>query len=171
TMVKVVLTIAAAAVAGLGTSAGTPSPAEKVEIAAAISITGEMSAFGTGSLEGIQLAVEEANARGRGPRIELKVYDNASSAETAARIAGQVVASRAVLVIGPSNTTTSLAAGPIYAQAGMASITTTATSDLITDNATTFRILFKNTEQGEMLATYLFRVLGHKRAAVLVADD
>jgi branched-chain amino acid transport system substrate-binding protein len=142
-----------------------------VEIAASISLTGEMSAFGIGSLEGIQLAVEDANANKISPHIDLKVYDNASSPEIARKIAAQVVASPAVLVIGPSNTTTSLAAGPVYAQAGLASITTTATSDLITDNATTFRVLFKNSEQAEMLATYLFRVLGQKRAAVLIADD
>ena len=168
---KVSFALVAAALPSLGTMAAASSPAEKVEIAAAVSLTGEMGAFGIGSLEGVRLAVEEANASGIAPRIDLKVYDNASSPETAAKNADQVVASPAVLVIGPSNTTTSLAAGPIFAQAGVPSIATTATSDLITDNSTTFRILFKNSEQGEMLATYLFRVLGQKRAAVLVADD
>ena len=147
------------------------SPHGKVEIATALSLTGEFSALGAGSLEGIQLAFEEANATGRGPRLELKIYDNQSSAEVAPKVAAQVIASPAVLLIGPSNTAPSLAAGPLYAQAGVASITTTATSDLITDNATTFRILFKNSEQGEMLGKYLSRVLGHKRAVVFVADD
>lgn len=169
--VKSALSFVFAALSALETAAVASSSTEKLEIAAAISLSGEMSAFGTGSLEGIRLAVEKANAQGSGPRIELKVYDDASSAETAAKIAAQVAASPAALVIGPSNTVTSLAAGPIYAQAGLPSITTTATSDLITDNATTFRSLFKNSEEGEMLATYLVRVLGQKRAAVLVADD
>jgi ABC-type branched-subunit amino acid transport system substrate-binding protein len=171
TLFPVTLLLVTAGLSGLGTIVAASSPAEKIEIAAAVSLTGERSAFGTGSLEGIQLAVDEANASGISPRIDLKVYDNASTPETAATIATQIVSSPAVLVIGPGNTMNSLAAGPIYAQAGLASITTTATSDLITDNATTFRILFKNSEQGEMLATYLFRVLGQKRAALLLADD
>lgn len=150
---------------------GTAPSTEKVEVAAAISITGEAATFGVGSLEGIKLAIEEANAKGIGPRIELKVYDDQSTAEAGRTVAAQVAASPAVLVIGPTSSSTSLAAGPIFAQAGLPSITTTATSDLITDNATTFRILFKNSDQGEMLATYLYRVLGQPFAAVMVADD
>src|SRR6185503_8451250 len=86
-------------------------------------------------------------------------------------VARQVTASRAVLVIGPSDSVASLAAGPEFARAGLASITTTATSDLITDNPTTFRMLSKNSDQGELLATYLVRVFDQRRAAVMVMDD
>lgn len=147
-------------------------PAEgKVEVAAALSVSGEFKSFGAGSLEGIQLAIEEANAGDAGPRIELKVYDDKSTESGAREAAGRIAASPAVLVLGPSNTVPSLAAGGDYAKAGLASVTTTATSDLITDNPTTFRLLFKNSEQGEMLATYLSRVLGQRRAAVMVVDD
>ena len=147
------------------------SPTKKVEIAAALSMTGEFEPFGKGSLEGIQLAIEEARASGLGPQIELKVYDNGSSPDRAKEVARQVTASPAVLVLGPSNSVTSLAAGPELARAGLASIATTATSDLITDNPTTFRMLLKNSDQGELLATYLVRVLGQRRAAVIVIDD
>jgi branched-chain amino acid transport system substrate-binding protein len=147
------------------------SPVKKVEFAAALSITGDLTAFGTGSLEGIQFALEEANASGSSPQIELKVYDHASNPERAKEFARQIVASPAVLVLGPGNTVTSLAIGPVLAAAGMASITTTATSDLITENATTFRMLLKNSEEGGLMATYLSRVLGHRRAAVLIMES
>jgi branched-chain amino acid transport system substrate-binding protein len=146
-----------------------PSP-RKIEVATAVSLSGEFNSFGTGSLEGLQLAIEEANARGD-TQIELTIYDDKSTAEGAREAAEKIVKSPALFVIGPSNTVTSLAAGPRYAQSGLASITTTATSDLITDNATTFRLLFKNSEQGQLLATYLARVLGHRRAAVITVDD
>ncbi|EDY20967.1 Extracellular ligand-binding receptor [Chthoniobacter flavus Ellin428] len=144
---------------------------QKVEIAAALSITGDSSSFGGGSLEGIKAAIDEANRSGFGPRIELKVYDDRSTADGAREVAAKIAASDAVLTLGPAISVASLAAGPIYAKAGLASITTTATSDLITDNPTTFRILFKNSDQGEMLATFLAYVLGLKRAAVMVMDD
>ncbi|HSI10551.1 MAG TPA: ABC transporter substrate-binding protein [Chthoniobacter sp.] len=169
--IRFTFTLLALALLGLAASAGTPAPADKVEIAADISLTGDAATFGVGSLEGIKLAIEEANARGSGPQIELKVYDDKSVAEGARAVAAQVVASPAVVVIGPSSSSTSLGAGPIFAQAGLPSITTTATSDAITDSATTFRILFKNSDQGEMLATYLYRVLGQHSAAVMVVDD
>src|SRR4051812_3820566 len=147
------------------------SPTRKVEIAAALSMTGDFESFGKGSLEGIQFAIEEARASGSAPQIELKGYDNASSPERAKETARQVTASNAVLVLGPSNNVTSMAAGAEFARAGLASINTTATSDLITDNPTTFRMLLKNSDQGELLATYLLRVLGQRRAAVMVVDD
>jgi ABC-type branched-subunit amino acid transport system substrate-binding protein len=155
----------------LGGCAASAAGRQKIEVAAAISLSGDSATFGVGSLDGVTLALEDANARNAGPRIELKVYDINSTEEGARAAAAQIVGSPAVAVIGPTSSKSSLAAGPIFAQAGLASITTTATSDLITDNATTFRVLFKNSDQGEILATYLYRVLGQRAAAVLVADD
>jgi len=149
--------------------AGSPPPT--VQVAAALSLSGDSYTFGKGSLEGVQLAVEEANASGILPRIELKIYDDRSTPEGAQEVAHQIINSSAALVLGPAISTVSLAAGPLYAEAGLASITTTATSDLITHNATTFRVVFRNSEQGEMLATYLNRVLGLNRANVIVKDD
>ena len=171
-LVALVRTIPALLVWWVMPPAATASPpVEKVEIAAALSVTGDFTPFGSGSLQGIQFAVEEANAGNAGPRIDLKIYDDQSTPGGAREAASRVVASSAVLVLGPSNTVTSLAAGPVYAEAGLPSLATSATSDLITDNPTTFRLVFKNSEQGEMLATYLQRVLGRRRAAVLVMDD
>jgi branched-chain amino acid transport system substrate-binding protein len=142
-----------------------------VEIAAALSLTGDSYTFGRGSLESIQFAVEDANATGMAPRIVLTEYDDKSTDAGAREVAARVVASRALLVLGPAISTASLAAGPIYANGPLASLTTTATSDLVTDNPTTFRVLFKNSEQGEMLATYLYRVLHRREATVIVVDD
>jgi branched-chain amino acid transport system substrate-binding protein len=144
---------------------------EKVEIAAALSITGDASTFGAGSLEGIRLAIEEANASGVAPHIDLKVYDAKSDPEVARKVAAQVVASPAALVIGPTTSFAALAAGPIYGQAGLTAIIPTATSDEITNSPTSFRMISKNSAQGELLAYYLHRVLGQPRATVIVQDD
>lgn len=142
-----------------------------VELAAALSLTGDSYTFGQGSLEGIKLAIEEANASGIKPRITLTTYDDKSNDNEARNVANKIVASQAVLVLGPAISTASLAEGPIFAKAGIASLTTTATADSITNNATTFRVIFKNSDQGELLATYLYRVLGQRQAAVFVVDS
>jgi ABC-type branched-subunit amino acid transport system substrate-binding protein len=144
---------------------------QNLEIAVALPLSGDGSSFGQPCLQGIQLAIEEANASGAGPRINLTTYDDQSSDEVAKEVAGQITASQAALVLGPAFSSASLAAGPVYAEAGLASLPPTATADAITQNPTTFRIIFKNSDQGETLATYLFRVLGQRRAAVIVLDS
>lgn len=145
--------------------------AEGVEIAVALSLTGPGASHGLSTLEGVQLAIDEANAEGLGPPITIATYDDQSSDEEATRLAARIAQSPAALVIGPTFSTASLAAGPIYAEAGLASLPATATSDRITDSATTFRMLFRNSEQGEMLAVYLDRVFGQRRAAVIDVDN
>ena len=142
-----------------------------VEIAAALPLSGDESSFGQGSLEGIELAIEEADADRGGPHIDLTAYDDKSSDDEAKAVAAKIVNSRAIMVLGPALSTASLAAGPLYAQAGLPSITTTATSDAITDNPTTFRVVFKNSEQGVTLANYLARVLRLDHADVVVVDN
>jgi branched-chain amino acid transport system substrate-binding protein len=144
---------------------------DTLEIAAALSLTGDSYTFGQGSLEGIQLAIEEANASGIKPQIKLTTYDDKSSETEAKNVANKIANSQAALVLGPAISTISLAEGPIFAQAGIASLTTTATADSITQNSTTFRVIFKNSDQGELLATYLYRVLGKRQASVLVVDS
>jgi branched-chain amino acid transport system substrate-binding protein len=142
------------------------------EIAVSLPLTGDGArSFGQGTLEGIQLAIEEANADGAAPRINLAIYDDQSRDNAVIDVAEKIIASRATLVLGPSYSTAALAQGPLYARAGIASLCPTATSDAITENATTFRMIFKNSQQGKALATYLVRVLGLRRADVIVVDN
>lgn len=141
-----------------------------VEIAAALCLSGDEQPFGQSTLEGIQLALDEANARGDGPRITLKTYDEQSTVEGGKQAATDIVASRAPFVLGSVFSFLSLVEGPILAKAGVAALAT-ATSDLITQNPTTFRVMFKNSEQGELLAFYASRVLGLRHVAVIWADD
>jgi ABC-type branched-subunit amino acid transport system substrate-binding protein len=142
-----------------------------VEVAAALPLSGDETSIGSAALQGIQLAIEEANADGGKPHIELAIYDDRSNDDEAKKLASQIVASRATVVLGPALTTSSVAAGPTYAQAGMVALTPTAAGDAVTQNATTFRVVLKNSEQGQMIAIYLSRVIGGRRADVMVVDN
>jgi branched-chain amino acid transport system substrate-binding protein len=126
-------------------------------------LSGDEASYGQGTLHGIQLAIEEANATGAAPHIELAIHDDKSSDGGAKEVAEQIATSAAVLVLGPTFSTASLAAGPVYAAANLPALTPTATADSITKNPTTFRVIFTHTEQGETLAIYLSRVLGLTR--------
>ncbi len=142
-----------------------------IEVAVSLPLSGEEAPYGIPIMEGIRLAIDDANASGTTPPITLRTYDDKGDSDLAKRIAGQIVASRAALVLGPAFSKNSLAAGPVYASGGLVSLATTCTADSITQNATTFRVMFKNSDQGVTLAYYLARVLGKHRAAVIVIDD
>lgn len=161
---------ALAVVSMLPAGAAGPS-SQAVEVAVSLPLSGDEAPYGKPILEGLQFAIDEANASGGGPRIDLRLYDDMGSDDTAKQVAGQIVDSQAVLVLGPAFSKNSLTQGPVYAAGGIVSLATTCTSDLITQNPTTFRVLFKNSDQGETLALYLSRVLHQQRADVILVDD
>lgn len=157
-----------AAVAGLsGASAQIPA----LRIAIAVSATGAVESYARPAMEGAQLALEEANHDGQGPVIELSIYDDQSDPERARAIAREIVATDTLVVIGPATTAMSLAAGPIYSEAGLVSIGTTATGDQVTDNPTTFRASFTTGDGGDAMANYLRHILGGTKAAVIYRKD
>ena len=144
---------------------------QTVKIAAQLSVSGVRGILGGPALEGAQLAVEEANASGQTPKIELAVYDDATDPDRGRELAGQIVASDALVVVGPASTVMALASGPIYAQAGLVALGTTVTGDNVTLNATFYRSAFSTSDGGEAFAAYLRYVLGNMRAAVIFKDD
>ncbi len=141
-----------------------------VEIAAALCLSGSEAMFGRNALEGIELALDELNARGDGPRMTLKTYDEQSNVEAAKRAARAMVASSAPFALGSIFSIYSIVEAPIFAKAGTA-LLTTASSDFITRNPTAFRVIFSTSEQGSLLANYMSRALGLHRAAVIAVDD
>jgi branched-chain amino acid transport system substrate-binding protein len=158
----------------LSTLALTPpsaATAQTAKIAVATSLTGSGQFAGRTQMDAVRFAVEEANAAGATPPLELNVYDDKSTEDGARQAAHEIATSEALAVVGPSLTVLSLTAGPIYAEAGIVSVVPTAHGDRITDNATTFRTVFSTGEIGEALVNYLHYVLGGKRAIVVFKDN
>lgn len=143
-----------------------------LKLALQTSLASEMGDdYGKDYRDGAQLAVEEANAAGEGPRIELTTYDDRDSDEVAREVAARIVGSDALAVLGSPLSTRAIASGPIYAQAGLAVIVAAAESDRITGAATTYQANFKNSDLGNMLAGYLRYALGGKHAAVIFVEN
>jgi branched-chain amino acid transport system substrate-binding protein len=159
---------AALAVIAFGAPAAS---AQSAKIALAVSLTGSVATFGQPSLDGATLAMEEANAERGAARIELDVHDDESNPEMAKDLARQIGNSDALAVVGPATTPLAVAAGPVYAQAGIVSIGTTATGDSLTDNPTFFRAIFSTSDGGEALVNYLRYILGGTQATVIYKDD
>jgi branched-chain amino acid transport system substrate-binding protein len=161
---------------GLGATlavAASPTGAQQhtAKIAVAFSLTGPNASIGIPDLDGVRLAVEEANAAGGGPTIELTVHDDTSDIETGKKLAHQIGAGDALLVVGPATTLMALETGRIYSDAGIVNIGPSTTGDEVTEPPNSFRAIASTSDGGGMLASYLRHVLGGRTAIVLYKDD
>lgn len=151
----------------LATTAARPQP---VTIGAVFSLTGPGASVGVPVAEAVRLAVDDANADGGAP-ITLDLRDDRSDDDAAREQAQALAATEAVAVVGPGRTTSSLAAGPVFAQAGLASIVPYAHGAGGGASTTTFRPVFGMPQMGQGMADYLALVLGGKAAVVLYRDN
>ena len=132
-----------------------PTP---IRIAFANSLTGSSGPAGLESLVATRLAIDEVNAKGgiRGRPIELVLFDDASSAETARANVEAIANSPCVAVLGHYLSTTSLAAGPGYKSARIPALTGTSfVDDLTRGNEFYFRVQTTSSLQGRSIAEYL----------------
>jgi branched-chain amino acid transport system substrate-binding protein len=155
------------AIAGSAASAQQQS----AKIAVALSLTGANASLGKPELDGIRLAVEEANATNEGPAVELAVYDDTSNVDAGKKLAHEIGAGDALLVLGPATTLMALETGRIYSDAGIVNIGPTTTGDEVTEPPNFFRAVASTGDSGETLARYLRYVLGGRRATVIFKDD
>ena len=125
-------------------------------------------------MDTVNWAVDEWNSSGKVGTHPLAVqyFSDNDDPATAAEVAKQIAADdRFVGVVGHQLSSTSQAAGPIYAQAGIPVITATATADAVTKgNPWYFRTVFDNATQGEGIAAYVSQVL-KAPASIVVYDD
>jgi ABC-type branched-subunit amino acid transport system substrate-binding protein len=140
-------------------------------IALETSLTGPGAFQGVPALEGARLAVAEADQDSSQAPVAIAVTDDQSSPKQAAALARHIAASDAVAVIGPILSVSATETGPVYAQAGLASIDPTATGDAVPDAATTYQAIFNTGDIGAMLANYLFYVLHGQCAEMLYRND
>ncbi len=144
---------------------------QTAKIAVVLSVTGATASVGSPELDGVRLAVEEANAAGGGPTIQLDVHDDTSNLDTGRKLAQQIGAGDALLVVGPATTPMALATGQIYSDAGIVNIGATPTGDQVTDAPNYFRVPPSTSDVGEMLTSYLRYVLGAESVKVIYKDD
>lgn len=149
-------------------------PGAPLYVAIAGGMTGTGAASGTEIVQSAHLYFDRLNAEGgvHGHPVELLVYDDQNNPELARQIAQQIVADgRAMLVIGHSTSSASVAASPVYEAAGITAITSTATADNVTASPWYFRSVFNNRTQGFLIAAYIQVVLEQERVTIIAGND
>lgn len=95
---------------------------EKYTLAMSVPLTGTMMQYGTSYRNGAQMAVDDFNAAGglNGKEVTLAVYDDKGDQKEAINVANIIIENNDVFaVIGSYGSSVSMAAAPVYQEAGM----------------------------------------------------
>lgn len=152
---------------------GSATCADTTTIAMAGALTGPNAALGQNILNGAQLALDKHNEANADCQVTLKEFDTEGDPQKATQVAPQIVGDANVLgLLGPAFSGETKATGDIFNQAGLLSLTASATNpDLTTLGWKTFyRGLANDAVQGPAVAKYMVDTLGYAKVCV-VADN
>ena len=157
--------------AGFALGFATPAAYAEVLIGSAAAITGKMAWLGEQHQRAVAMAVSGINAAGGllGETVEAIEADDYCDAEQAVAAANKLVADGVAVVIGHNCSGAAIPASEMYADVGVLMITGTATNPIITDRGfdQTFRMVARDTLQGEMAAAYLAEHRADRKIAIL----
>ncbi|CAA9329719.1 MAG: Branched-chain amino acid ABC transporter, amino acid-binding protein [uncultured Nocardioidaceae bacterium] len=134
--------------------------------------TGPYANLGINIVDGAKVKIEEFNAENPDCEITLKTFDSQGDPEKATPLAVQIAGDDSILgVIGPTFSGESEATGPAFAEAGLVTVSASATNPALTQNGwdTFHRILGNDATQAPAVATYMRDTIGSKQA--FVVDD
>jgi branched-chain amino acid transport system substrate-binding protein len=154
---------------GGGTSAANTSG--PIVIGEVGSMTGTEATFGLSSANGIQLAIDEFNAKGgvKGRQLQVKVLDDQGRPEEAATAATRLISSEHVVaLLGEVASTRSMFMAPKAQQAKVPMVTPSSTNPAVTEKGDyIFRACFIDPFQGYVAATFAHDNLKLKKVAIL----
>ncbi|WP_338472031.1 ABC transporter substrate-binding protein [Niallia sp. XMNu-256] len=149
-----------------------------IKIGANLELSGNVASYGTGILNGLELAIEEINKEGiDGKKIELIKHDNKSEAAEATSGALKLINQDGVsAIVGAATTTNTLAQVQLAQDNKVPVITPSGTNPDITFkdgklNDFLFRTCFIDPFQGEIAANFAADNLGVKSAAILIDNN
>jgi branched-chain amino acid transport system substrate-binding protein len=135
-------------------------------------LTGSSANLGVNIEQGFELAVDQYNTKKGSTCITVKKFDSQGAPAVAPGVARSLVADKKIIgVVGPPFSGESQAADPIFDQAGIPTITPSATNIALSTKSWKIfhRAVASDAAQGPAAASYIKNVL--KAQKVFVADD
>lgn len=133
--------------------------------------TGPAAGLGAPIIDGAQLAIDQYNEDAE-CEVGYEKFDSQGNPDEAPNLAPEVASDEAIIgVVGPAFSGESAAAGPIFADAGVPTITPSATNPTLAENGwdTFHRALGNDATQGPAAAKYIQETIGSE--ATFVIDD
>ena len=135
-------------------------------------LSGDAGALGQNMVNGINLALQKYNADHADCKISLKKFDSQGDETVAPKLATQIINDDSIFgLIGPGFSGESGATGKTFFEAGLPSISPSATADYLTQSGWTtwHRVIGNNDTQARAGIKYLTGTVGAKK--VFVVDD
>ena len=164
--------------AGCGGS-GADGNGNEIKVGANFEMTGNVANYGSASLEGLKLAVDEVNEAGGidGKKITLVTADNKSEASEAVNAATKLISDdRVSVIVGPAVTANVIAVSQVAAENKIPVIAPDATSPDVTVEGGkvkpfVFRSCFIDPQQGTVMAKFASENLKAKTAVIYVDNS
>ena len=149
-----------------------PAPGFPVKVGMLFPMSGDVKTYGESSVNGVELAFDEARAAGW--EIETTLGDTKCDAQEAANVGNKAITQDKVnYILGAVCSSASIPISEIANPAGVVQISPTSTNPQVTINEDgsnkeyIFRACFLDPFQGEVNAAFAIRDLGAQKAAVL----
>ncbi|NKX91070.1 branched-chain amino acid ABC transporter substrate-binding protein [Nocardia coubleae] len=139
-------------------------------IAMAGPLTGGNAALGINIINGVKLALDKHNKANPDCQVSVKQFDTEGKPQLASQVIPTIVADPSIVgLIGPTFSGETKATGQILSEAGMPTLTASATNPTLTQNGwkTFFRGLGNDNSQGPAVAKYLTGEKGYKKICVV----
>ena len=121
---------------------------------------------------GIQIAVDEINAKGGSIKFEFKSEDDVADGETAVNAYNTLVDWGMQALVGPVTTGSSIAVSAKTAEDKMFMLTPSGSStDIIKDKDNVFQVCFTDPNQGTGPADYIAEHMADKKVAIIYRND
>ncbi len=164
--------LAALALSACGGTSDSSSAPTSVEIGFFGALTGDSANLGQNIKKGAQLAVDQYNAGNPKTKVTLREFDSQGDPAQAPALAKKAIDNKSILgIVGPAFSGESKAVDPAFNEAGLVTITPSATNPALATNGwkTFFRALGNDSAQGPAAAKYINDEL--KAEKVFIADD
>jgi branched-chain amino acid transport system substrate-binding protein len=147
---------------------------DSIKIGLNAELTGSVPVVGKSCVNAATMAVAEVNAHGgivvadKTVPIKLLVEDNEDKAESAAAVSQKFVSGGVLAMIGPNASRNAVPAAVVAESNRLLMISPWATNPKLTENKKyIFRACFTDDFQGNVVAAFVYKKLGHRKAAVL----
>lgn len=153
-------------------SASVAGAADTIRIGVQGAHSGDLASYGVPSLNAVKMVVEEVNAKGGvlGKQVEIVAQDDQCKPEMATSAATKLVSDQVDAVVGPICSGPTVASLPLFQNAGLISISPTATTPALTEsgkNPLFMRTVAKDNAQARLASDFMLNNLKAKKIAYL----